>query len=611
MKPLQAGKRERNAGIALVYAVFGAFVAISMVTVMFTMAGVTRTKSEGKRSTIQAQYLADGAIEEIKLQMKVAKANWTLPELMQGWADQTELAEQNNDPDLFPTVDVAGTDVRFEVKQIAPSENVADAAGLETELTPYEVEAIAEVDNLQSRAGKVFYLETAPIFTYAVFYTNDLEIMPGPNMTLGGRVHTNGDMYLGCNNTLTMDTNYVRTAGNMYRKRKNNNESKGTVDIRKWVANPFDASEPSVFVTMNSESQMGSVTNVSGYDSNFTDGWDDNLDGDFNDASDWLPFLAGALDLWGEPTGYAESGHTVLTGGHGQQQAATPEIGSIKAFDETTGGAYAWDTTLEDYVNVGAGNGTHDKGYYHANAGLSIIVAENGSSFTAYDADGNVVPSIDLNGAVTLDDWYDARQANGSGAHTNMVHIDMDLLMNSNAWPSNGLLYSAHFGMGTGTDAKGTVLTNGAELASSLTVVTEGAAYVHGDYNTTDKKGAAVIADAVNLLSNSWDYTKAAGDLPVASDTTFNCAIVTGNYETEWGKYNGGLENLPRFHETWTGKKATINGSFVCAWESEYATGLWKYGSDRYTAPKRDWYYDTFFNDPSNLPPYYPQVVET
>jgi hypothetical protein len=165
--------------------------------------------------------------------------------------------------------------------------------------------------------------------------------------------------------------------------------------------------------------------------------------------------------------------------------------------------------------------------------------------------------------------------------------------------------------MGTGTDAKGVHLVNGEELSSSLSVVTEGAAYIEGDYNTEDKKGAAVIADAVNLLSNAWDGSKGPGDLPDASDTTFNCAIVTGNYETQPGKYNGGLENLPRFHERWSNKKATINGSFVCAWESEHATGEWKYGADRYKAPNRDWYYDTFFNNSGNLPPYYPQVVET
>ncbi len=609
------GKRKSKSGregVALIYAVFGSFVAASMVAVMFTMAGVTSKRSEGRRSNIQAQYLAEGAIECIKLQMKHAKANWTLVAQMETWAAQTEAAEEEQDESLLPAVDVAGETVHFEVKQIAAAENVADPSGIETEVTPYEVEAVAAVDGNRARAGKVFYLEASPIFTYAVFYTTDLEILPGPNMALGGRVHSNGDMYLGCGNTLTMDTNYVHAAGKMYRRRKNNTSSSGTVTIRKWVANPFDALEPSEYVVMNSRSQMGAVPNSSGYDSDFIAGWDDNRDGDFDDEFDWMPFIAGSLEFWKQPDGYAGgTGNTVLTGEHGVQAAATPEIGSIKMYDEVEGGGYAFNETLGVYEYVGEGAGTHEKGYYHSNAGLAIIVDDDGLDWNAYDASGALIPKFDLNGAVRVNSLYDARQASPSADHTPLVTIDAGLLMASPCWPENGLLYAAHYDMGTGTDAKGVQLTNGSELASALTVVSEGSAYIHGDYNTVDKKGAAVIADAVNLLSNSWDGSKRQGTLPCASDTTYNCAIVTGNYATVGSTYNGGLENLPRFHEKWTSKKCIINGSFVNAWESQFATGLWVYGSDRYKAPRRHWYYDQIFNDPANLPPYYPQVVET
>jgi hypothetical protein len=163
--------------------------------------------------------------------------------------------------------------------------------------------------------------------------------------------------------------------------------------------------------------------------------------------------------------------------------------------------------------------------------------------------------------------------------------------------------------MGTGTDAKGVLLHNGSELAGPLTVVSEGPLYVQGDYNTVNKKGAAVIGDAVNLLSNSWTGSKSKGQLPTASNTTFNMAIVTGNHESFVGHYNGGLENLPRFHEKWSNKDCNIHGSFVNAWQSRYATGHWAYGGDIYQAPRRNWFYDTFFNDVDNLPPFTPRVV--
>ncbi len=59
-------------------------------------------------------------------------------------------------------------------------------------------------------------------FQHAVFYEHDLEALPGANMTLTGRVHSNADMYLDCygTNTLTLNTEYVRSAGSIYNKRK-------------------------------------------------------------------------------------------------------------------------------------------------------------------------------------------------------------------------------------------------------------------------------------------------------------------------------------------------------------------------------------------------------
>ena len=55
------------------------------------------------------------------------------------------------------------------------------------------------------------------------------------------------------------------------------------------------------------------------------------------------------------------------------------------------------------------------------------------------------------------------------------------------------------------------------------------------------------------------------GNLPGAVETSYNIAFVTGNVPTPegGGTYSGGFENLPRFHENWSGKKAKIRGSFI------------------------------------------------
>ena len=162
-------------------------------------------------------------------------------------------------------------------------------------------------------------------------------------------------------------------------------------------------------------------------------------------------------------------------------------------------------------------------------------------------------------------------------------------------------------------EGQGVCLTNGEVLPGDLTVVTEGSLYIEGDYNKYDHAGntlfdtdgdvvgspvasnvSAVIADAVEPAVQRLDEHQAPERVaPVASETTFNVSVYTGNQPTEGSAYNGGFENLPRFHEKWTGIHCYINGSFVQAWQSEIADGTWSYGGDRYKAPRRDWVYDT------------------
>lgn len=60
-----------------------------------------------------------------------------------------------------------------------------------------------------------------PIFQFAVFYKNDLEISPGPAMTLSGPVHTNSNLYLGSGDILRIK-GQVTTSGDIFNSRKEN-----------------------------------------------------------------------------------------------------------------------------------------------------------------------------------------------------------------------------------------------------------------------------------------------------------------------------------------------------------------------------------------------------
>ena len=547
MKTRARTGRAARRGMALIAALFAAFVAATMISVLMTVSRASANMADLRRDELQAHYLAQGAVEEAKKVVQTAIANWE------------EVPEEG-------TSTIDGLDVAYTIAPTGMAAVVEDDAGIQTILTGYEIEARAVVRGRTQIVHRIINAEATPIFQFAVFYTNDLEILPGPDMTLGGRVHCNGDIYLGCGGTLTVDTNYLRSVGKMYRSRKDTDASEGTVQIRRWVENPFDASEPEEYVKMYSRSQMDSegVTTDSGYDSAFTEGVDANGDGDFYDEDEWMPWGPGALENWSQPDMYADGeGSTVLSGTHGVTEAVVPNIGSISMFEEEDGGDHEWNEAMGRYTEVAAGTGTHSKGFFHENADLSVITYEDGS-WDAFDSSGLSVKA-DLGAAVQQEQMLDTRQ---SSSKLPVCEIDLAQLASSGHFPANGLLYAAHYGMGTGADARGVRLVNGSELKAGLTVVSEGSIYVQGDYNTVDKKPAAVIADAVSLLSNAWDDSKTSGALPTATATTFNMAIVTGNYETEGSTYNGGLENLPRFHEHWGGVSCEINGALVNTWES-------------------------------------------
>ncbi|HVN84736.1 MAG TPA: PilX N-terminal domain-containing pilus assembly protein, partial [Candidatus Binatia bacterium] len=81
----------------------------------------------------------------------------------------------------------------------------------------------------EARVNAEFKVGNIPLFQFVAFYTKDLEIAPGANMNLIGRIHTNGDMYLSADGSLFsivddptngVNTVQVSAKGKIYRGRK-------------------------------------------------------------------------------------------------------------------------------------------------------------------------------------------------------------------------------------------------------------------------------------------------------------------------------------------------------------------------------------------------------
>lgn len=197
---------------------------------------------------------------------------------------------------------------------------------------------------------------------------------------------------------------------------------------------------------------------------------------------------------------------------------------------------------------------------------------------------------------------------------------------------------------------------------SGLTIATNGPAYVLGHFNangsigTTGTSNSAlwpddtaggtaitssvespvcIAADTVTILSPNYFGTSSTGlngnrnvpssqasgtsayasyetKKPTASfSTEVAAALISGSNTTSGTsagtqEYSGGVHNLPRFLESWSGKTVAIRGSLVSLYNTRVATGTW--GSDYYDPPTRQWGFDQLFAN-GTYPPICPQVM--
>lgn len=159
-------------------------------------------------------------------------------------------------------------------------------------------------------------------------------------------------------------------------------------------------------------------------------------------------------------------------------------------------------------------------------------------------------------------------------------------------------------------------------VAPGLTIVSENPVYLQGDWNAsggfaTAHVATAVIADAVTLLSNAWNDVRSftspyAPSGRPGQTTSYRVAIIAGKgpsfpqpsgTATDFGT-DGGAHNFLRTLE----QNATINymGSIATFFFNRQATGTYKCCTTVYTAPTRNFLFDTDFLDPTKLPPMTP-----
>ncbi len=526
--------------------------------------------------------------------------------------------------------------------------------------------------DLEATVGTEFIVDYMPLFQFLAFYQGDLEVLPGPIMNLHGPIHTNGDLYLNANDTLTVEdlppqqpAVHVSASGMVFRGRKDTAACGGAVRIDKLQDGNGDGSlDP---LTLPCSGEKTSAQLVPWLGSLVRDQQDIVLpqpdvlargSGDFWDKAD----LRIALDL-DNPDGNGHYGIVVLNQDQSVDAGKTTLLGTFMVLNP--GRIFYTDVpqTGQDTrdvncsappVNSYCRAGSYNPPFTATGLGMYPCTPDESGCM---DGVGTCLAGPCFNAAYVAANgnrraaFYNNREH----AWTYMLNVNVrDLLTWNMAQPGESqLVFPADATEGglvffltvLGPDADGipsprygvrvfgsAVLPFPGGLESDptgLTVVSDQALYVEGHYNQggagNPKQPAAVMADTVNVLSRGW--TRTAGcyndcqsgqtlSTRLAQSTTVNAAFLGGIDVTTAGNYNGGLENYPRFHETWSGSTLTYRGSFVSLGTPQHADGPWcgtggsaASGCNIYNPPGRNWDFDTDFVDVANLPPITPRFV--
>ncbi len=208
----------RQHGFALITVLIMLVVFMALVTAYFTLTGIELSTTASSAASTSGFYASEGGLNVRGEAIRQTFLDYNQPE---GLAVDEDTACQDSSDFEAPESDdyacrqttIGGRNVITYVTEdednndgrIIRIPNSETFGGLNAIQNRYDVhsEARNPRDNtLEARTMMTFRSRLVPVFQFAAFYNKDLEIAPGADMTLNGRVHVNGDLYTNANNTL-------------------------------------------------------------------------------------------------------------------------------------------------------------------------------------------------------------------------------------------------------------------------------------------------------------------------------------------------------------------------------------------------------------------------
>ena len=511
---------------------------------------------------------------------------------------------------------------------------------------------------LPACVGQQINLGTIPIFQFAIFYQNTMEIDPGANMTINGFAHGNSTVYMDPNSGVTLTfSNDVSAAGNLILGQNPLDPTTGRNPSPSPAFNGYHLSGVNPLILPVGTNSSGTATNTAQNVNAILQLPPAGTSPTSATGSNYLYNRADVIILISNNSVSVTSGvqlnnkATVISNAAwslwlntnaGAQfydqrqgfniQTAVLDVGKLAAWSATN-------STLHQAI-VAAGRPGDLNSVYVADmrsTSNGVIttnitfttnqVATNTSPHTNYPGANTYIPPVTTNTTLTTNSSAPATGSYiGSAVHSNNVYIYLKITGYSYQLITGVVTNYTYITNYTVVSQAGIVLTNGVALPpqglgvatpdpvyiiGNYNVTTNGAAVNLGTFNTTQTRPAAVYSDAVTILSSNWNpanSTAAIGSRTAANDTV-NAAFLTGNVPSNGSYYSGGVENFPRFLENWSGYTFTYNGSMVCMFNSQIATAPWPGTGTVYNPPTRNWAFDLNFNNPAKQPPLMPSVI--
>ncbi len=430
----------------------------------------------------------------------------------------------------------------------------------------YRIIANAQLTNshngtLKAGVEQFVATEAIPLFQFAIFYNEDLEINPSPNMVVTGRVHSNGNIYADPANSLTF-SNDVTASGTINLTFKPGDPSGSRVS---------GGGAPNVIFDGEHDGGVSSLNLPIGTNSTTT-----------NVYQILQPPQATDSAAMTSQRMYNKADLLILVSNAGVTVKSGPFLGGIiKPVPPNQWTNFLATTNLIFNAR---------ENVYVQTCQLNI-----GNFNTWVTSPTNLLKSL----LAAVDETFISKvyiaDFRTGGSYEPGVY-----LKNGAQLPPAGLTIATPDPVYIKGDYN--VTTNGTNFSLSVN-------------NTAYTYPSAVMGDAITILSDAWVDASSTNALSsrVATTTTVNTALLVGIVPT--GVYNGtsyysgGVENFPRFLEDWSSATFWYNGSMVAMFDSQIATAPWGSNANTYSPPTRDWAFDQNFSNQNKLPPGTPLIL--